>query len=218
VPSSCTTDYVDDVPSIIVGFPNADDAEKWMQPFYEQVGGPFCDAANRHGREARIYLTIGAGEAQRARRYSCEFGKWGDWFETGPANAPASERASASEPAPASEPAAPVETIAEAVRACNAVQADRSIPVSCSTRYVNGLPSMIVGFGTRADVDTYLQQIAGQIAGPFCDAANRLGRRASLYVTVAESRARHFDCARQEWGEWFELPGQEESAPTLIPG
>lgn len=209
VPVSCATDYVDAVPSIIVGFRDADDAQRWMRPFYERVAGPFCDAANRSGREARVYLTIGVGSAQRARRYSCEFGKWGEWFSAAPGAAAATG---------VEVEAAPPQALADAVQACRAVQANREVPVSCGTRVVNGVPAMIVGFRSPDDVQTYLEPIATRVAGPFCDAANRLGRRAALYVMVAKSRARHFDCEAGEWGEWFELQQQDPTIPTLIPG
>ena len=189
IPVSCTTDYIDDVPSMIVGFRNRPEAQEWLAPFAEHIGNPFCEAANRNGREARVYMTVGTGDEQQARRWNCELAKWGDWF--------------ANPPQP-SQPAPP-QTIADAVRACNNVQANREMPVSCRTENVNGVPSMIVGFPTPAEAQAYMPQLAEQIAGPFCDAANRANRPASLYMTLADSRARHFDCELQRWGDWFEL-------------
>lgn len=188
IPVSCTTDYVDGVPSMIVGFRTLPEAREWLAPFAEHIGNPFCAAANRSGREARVYMTVGAGNEQQARKWSCELAKWGDWF--------------ANPPQPAQ---APPQTIADAVRACNNVQANREVPVSCRTEDVNGVPSMIVGFQTAADAQAYMPQVAQQVAGPFCDAANRANRRASLYMTLADSRARHFDCELQRWDDWFEL-------------
>lgn len=193
IPVSCTTDYIDNVPSMIVGFRTAREAAEWLGPFAEHVGNPFCDAANRSGREARVYMTVGTGSAQQARRWSCELGKWGDWFATAP------------EP-PAAEPRpAPVDTIADAIAACGHVQANREVPVTCHTEYVNGVASMIVGFPTAADAETYLHAVAEQVAAPFCNAANRANRRASLFITLARAKARHYDCEQQRWGEWFEL-------------
>jgi hypothetical protein len=189
IPVTCSTDYVDNVPSMIVGFRDRSEAERWLEPFAEHIGNPLCQAANRSGREARVYMTIGEDEKQQARRWSCELGKWGDWF----ANAPQPER-----------PPTP-QTVADAIRACDSVQADGDLPVSCRADYVNGVSAMIVGFPDDAEAEAYMPRVAEQVAGPFCDAANRANRRASLYITLADSRARHYDCEQQKWGDWFEL-------------
>jgi hypothetical protein len=197
---SCTTDYIDSVPSMIVGFRSAEDAHQWLGPFAEHIGGPFCDAANRNGREARVYMTVGAGPQGQARKWSCELGKWGDWFAMAPEN----------------PESAPPQTIADAVAACNDVQANREVPVSCQSEYVDGVPSLIVGFPTAADAETYLAQVANQVAQPFCDAANRAGRRASFFITLASSQARQFDCEQQRWSEWFQLSRGERRARQSI--
>src|SRR5262245_4519740 len=107
VPVSCTTQYIDDVPSMIVGFRDDGAAREWMGAFAQYIGNPFCDAANRNGRQARVYMTVGIGAAQKARMWSCELGKWSDWFAT----APAPE-------APATPAAGAPETIADAIRLC----------------------------------------------------------------------------------------------------
>jgi hypothetical protein len=140
-------------------------------------------------------MAVGTGAEQQARRWSCELGRWGDWFAT-----------TSESPAPA--PASP-ETIADAVRACNNVQANREVPVTCQTEYVNGVASMVVGFPTSDDAETYMDQVAERVAGPFCNAANRANRRASLFITLASSQARHYDCEQQRWGDWFELSQQK---------
>jgi hypothetical protein len=204
VPVSCTTEYVDNVPAMIVGFRTGEEAEEWLGAFARHIGEPFCDAANRNGREARVYMTVGTGPQQLARMWSCELGKWSGWFST--------SSDSARQPAPA-EAGAPA-TIAEAIGACDAVQANRSVPVSCRTEYVNGMPAMIVGFPTSSAAEAYMDQVAEKVAGPFCSAANRANRRAALFITLANSQARHFDCEQQKWGEWFELtqpPAQNRS-------
>ncbi|HKO94255.1 MAG TPA: hypothetical protein VJU61_24045 [Polyangiaceae bacterium] len=202
IPVSCTADYIDDVPSIIVGFRNREEAQRWLGPFAEHIGDPFCQAANRSGREARVYMTVGRGNEQQARRWSCELAKWGDWF------------ANPSQPSQPSSPAAQ-QTVADAVRACNQVQANREVPVSCRTDHINGVPSMIVGFPTEAEAEAYMPQVAERIAGPFCDAANRANRHASFYLTLADSRARHYDCELQRWSDWFQLsPSKAVSGAT----
>jgi hypothetical protein len=204
---SCTTDYIENVPSMIVGFRTPEEAQQWLGPFAEQVGGPFCDAANRNGREARVYMTVGASERQRARMWSCELGKWSDWFAT-----------RSETPAPAPTPAAPTpqETIADAIRACSDVQSNRDLPVTCQTQYVNGVASMIVGFRTTDEAEAYMKQVAEQVAEPFCSAANRANRQASLFITLANSRARHYDCQQQTWSDWFELAQQKAPDRTRL--
>src|SRR5690606_30641435 len=182
VPVTCTTDYVDNVPSMIVGFRHVQAAERWLQPFAEHIGLPFCNAANRNGREAPVYMTVGAGADARARRWRCELRQWRDSLATYPAR----------KPPPAAPPPPP--TIASAIPTCSSVQANREVPVSCQTEYVNGIPSMIIGFPTPATLETYLDPVADHVAAPFCDAANSANRRASLIAALANSRARHFNC------------------------
>ncbi|HTV18869.1 MAG TPA: hypothetical protein VMG12_09365 [Polyangiaceae bacterium] len=206
IPATCTTDYIDNVPSMIVGFESTDDANVWLGPFAERVGDPFCDAANQNGREARIYVTVGAGAEQRARRWSCELGKWGDWFATAPA-----EPAQPTPPAPERPEPAATQALADAVRACNRVQANRNVPVSCGTDYVNGVPAMIVGFPSPAVAETYMRQVADKVAGPFCDAANRASQRAAVFINMANTRARQFDCQQRKWSAWFPLTPNAES-------
>jgi hypothetical protein len=215
VPISCTTEYVDNVPSMIVGFRSGEDAEEWLGAFAKHIGEPFCDAANRNGREARVYMTVGTGAGQRARMWSCELAKWSAWFSTTPQPEPpatASSPRGAPEEAPSRAGSAASPTIADAIGACNAVQANQRVPVSCRTEYVNGMPAMIVGFPSSAAAQAYMDQIAEKVAGPFCNAANGANRRASLIITLANAQARHFDCEQQRWGEWFEL--SEPSPPS----
>jgi hypothetical protein len=212
VPVTCTTDYIENVPSMIVGFRTIQEAQQWLRPFAEQVGGPFCDAANRASREARVYMSVGEGDRQQVRRYSCELGKWGNWFANARANAAPAAPPAAS--APAAAPAPPSRTMADVVRVCNDVQANADLPVSCKTEYVNGVPSVVVGFPSAAAAKTYIEQVAQQVAQPFCDAANRSGHAATFFITVANEQARRYDCKRQSWSEWFELPRGERPART----
>jgi hypothetical protein len=199
IPVTCTTDYVENVPSMIVGFRSLEEARQYMAPFAEHIGNPFCEAAQRSGREARVYMTVGSGDAQRARKWSCELGKWGEWF----ANLPPSDDASA-------------QTIADAVRACDAVQANRDVPVSCHTADVNGMSAMIVGFANAEAAEAYMPQVAEHLAGPFCEAANGTNLRAALFITLGAARARHYDCQHQQWGDWFELsPGNAVDEASL---
>jgi hypothetical protein len=217
LPVSCATEYIENVPAMIVGFRNVQEAQEWLRPFAEQVGGPFCDAANRSGREARVYMTVGTEAGERARRWNCELGKWGEWFATAAqAATPSAPEASApAASAPAPEPASPG-ALGDAVSACNTVQADPNVPMSCVTKNVDGIPAVIVSFPTADDANTYMEQVAQKVARPFCDAANRAGQRASFFITLAGTQARHYDCQGQRWSEWFELPQTNKPARTAI--
>lgn len=212
IPVSCTTDYIDNVPSMVVGFRNVREAQDWLRPFAEQIGGPFCDAANRSGREARVYMTVGSGEHEQARRWSCELGKWGNWFSTNRASAtPATPTTPATQPPSAAAAATP--TMDDVVRVCKNVQANPQIPVSCVTDYVNGVPSVIVGFPSADEANDYMDQVAQKVAQPFCEAANRAGRRASFFITLAGAQARRYDCEGQSWSDWFPLPQNDNRPP-----
>lgn len=216
VPVTCATDYIENVPSMIVGFRSIHEAQEWLRPFAEQVGGPFCDAANRASREARVYMSVGEGDRQQVRRYSCELGKWGSWSTTSSRNASAPSRGATPAAPAAPDATRPSADVAEVVRACEAVQSNPNLPVSCKTDYINGVPSVIVGFPTAADAQTYIDQVAQQVAQPFCDAANRAGHAASFFITLAGEQARHYDCKGQRWSEWFELPRNAGPERTSI--
>jgi len=135
-------------------------------------------------------------------------GKWSDWFAT----TPRQPVATASRPA---EPAT-TQTIADAVRACNGLQANQEVPISCGTEYVNGVPAMIVGFPTAAVAEAYMRQIADQVTGPFCEAANRARQRAAVFINLANTRARQFDCQERKWSAWFPLSSEETPAPGAL--
>jgi hypothetical protein len=194
IPVTCRTDYIDQMPSMLVGFRSIDEANAWLGPFARDIGQPFCEAANRSQRPASVYMAVGSGDDRRGRRFSCELGTWGEWF-------------SLAEP-----DVAKPQTIAEAIQACNRVQADEGIPIACATDYLDGVPAMIVGFRTSEEADKYLSAMAQQVAKPFCDAANRANRRAALIITVAGSYARPFDCEQQRWGEWFSIPARSDTS------
>jgi hypothetical protein len=196
IPVTCRTDYIDDVPSMLVGFRSIDEANAWLGDFARTIGEPFCAAANQSGRPARVYMAIGSGDERRGRRFSCELGKWGDWFSL----------AERGETTPA--------TLTDAIAACRRVQDDEELPISCNLDDLGGVPAIIVGFPSNEDTERYLSVMAQQVGEPFCDAANLAGRRAAFIITVANAQARPFDCGQQRWGEWFSI----SAAPDLTRG
>jgi hypothetical protein len=198
IPVSCETDYVDEVPSMVVGFRNIAEANDWLAPFAQEVGEPFCEAANRRGREARLYMVVGAGIEQTARLWSCELGKWGEWYKPG-------DEGRSSTPAPT--------TLAQAVDACHTVQNDQTLPVGCTTEQAEGVQSMIVAFRSGPEAKQHIEAVAVKIAMPFCNGANLAHVAAQVFITVAGSRARRFDCERQTWEDWFDV----ETEPVIVP-
>jgi hypothetical protein len=196
IPVTCRTDYIDDVPSMLVGFRTIDEANAWLGDFARKIGEPFCAAANQSGRPARVYMAIGSGDERRGRRFSCELGKWGDWFSL----------AERGETTPS--------TLSDAIAACRRVQDDEELPISCNLDDLGGVPAIIVGFPSSEDTERYLSVMAQQVGEPFCDAANLAGRRAAFIITVANAQARPFDCGQQRWGEWFSI----STAPDLTRG
>lgn len=187
IPVTCQTDTIDEVPSMLVGFRSMDEANTWLGPFSEQIGKPFCDAAGHSGRPGRVYMAIGTGEERRGRRFSCELGQWGEWF-------PLSAHTGAMRP-----------TLRDVVATCRRVQESDEIPITCVVDELGGMPTIIVGFGTKEDAEQNLGTMVQQVGDPFCKAANEAGWRAVFIVTIGNAEARPYDCAGEHWGEWFAM-------------
>jgi hypothetical protein len=97
-------------------------------------------------------------------------------------------------------------TLAKAAAACRRLQDEHTIPVGCTTREVEGVPSMFIAFAERQAADRHLPHVASVVAGPFCDAANSSNRPASVYVAI-QSWAKRYNCELGQWGEWFSFHG-----------
>jgi hypothetical protein len=69
---------------------------------------------------------------------------------------------------------------------------------------------MVIEFKDSKTADSLLGAMAKHVAGPFCTAANSVNRPASVYVVVGGRDARQFSCEMGKWGEWFELPAQDQ--------
>lgn len=192
IPVMCQTDTIDDVPSMVVGFRNLEEASSWLGHFERHIGEPFCAATSHGGHAGRVYMAVGIGEERLGRRFSCELGQWGDWFPL------------------TAHTGAMRQTLREVAAACQGVQEDEELPITCVVDEIAGLPTIIVGFGTRQDAERGLDGMVTEIGEPFCDAANDAGQRALFVVTIANAEARPFDCAGQRWGEWFEIPASTD--------
>jgi hypothetical protein len=196
LPVSCETRFVGKVPSIIVGFRNVTEAQELIGPFARDIGMPFCEAANRMGREGRIYMMVGTGAERLGRRWNCELGMWGEWARVDAAPQPEGR-------------------LDLAIEACKHAKTDESLPFGCRTDENEGVQSMFVSFKSDPDARQYFEGVVNQIAAPFCETANRAHVEAAVFITVAETRARRFDCKSGEWGEWFEVAKQRTMLPPV---
>lgn len=97
-------------------------------------------------------------------------------------------------------------TLASAAAACDRIQRQQSIPVGCTTREIEGVPSMFIAFDQQATADRHLSRVAAEVAAPFCDAANNSNRPASVYVAI-QTWAKRYNCELGQWGEWFAFNG-----------
>jgi hypothetical protein len=123
----------------------------------------------------------------------------------------AGEEAAAAPGGIESEPEVP-QTLLETIVACRRVQDDSELPVECSTEFIDGMLTMMVGFESALDAAKYSGDLEARLSRPFCEAANGAGKSASVYVLVAYS-ARQFDCELGQWGSWFELVAEPERSP-----
>jgi hypothetical protein len=202
VPVGCSTDYVDGVLSMMIHFGNEVEVETYLQPMAKHVAEPFCAAANRASRQARVYMTL---ENDRARYWDCELSRWSDWFAVqGDASSPAAAAASGDD------------AFSEAIATCQRVQRDADLPVSCETQYTGSVPTMVVGFRDDEAAARLMSAVIDQVTAPFCEGAAGGDSSAVVYfVFYSSHRGRGFNCASNQWGEWFALPGSEQpSAPA----
>ena len=96
-------------------------------------------------------------------------------------------------------------TLADSIQVCKRVQQERHIPIVCLTTYVEGRPTMVVGFADASGFRTYGGAIVEYVAGPFCDAANQANREAFLVFSVERpGLATLYSCETGEMTEWFD--------------
>jgi hypothetical protein len=86
LPITCAVDELGGLATIIVGFGTEEDTEQHLGAIVQEVGGPFCDAANLAGRRAVFIVTVGNAHA---RPFDCAGQRWLEWFSlTLPAELP----------------------------------------------------------------------------------------------------------------------------------
>ena len=102
------------------------------------------------------------------------------------------------------EPRRPL-TLADSIQVCREVQRSRRIPITCQTTYVEGRPTMVVGFPGPYEYDTYGRVIVEYVAAPFCEAANNGNREAFLVFAVSRpDLMRLYSCETGEITQWFD--------------
>ena len=92
----------------------------------------------------------------------------------------------------------------EAMLACRRVHERNEPRVACSAEFIDVTLTMMLAFENAADAAKYSDALEARLSMPFCEAANRAGTSAALYVLVANT-ARQFDCELWQWGDWFAL-------------
>ena len=78
IPITCATRYIDGKPAMIMGFPNKDTSENWLQTITQYVSAPYCEAANSSNRQAFLAITL--KNENVGRIYACEKQEWSGWF------------------------------------------------------------------------------------------------------------------------------------------
>ena len=93
-------------------------------------------------------------------------------------------------------------TVAEAISLCKAVQDSADLPISCDVTYLDGRPSMFVGFTNLTTAHEYWGAMSEVVTAPFCQATNSANRQAFVFVALVHGEvARLFACATGEWTE-----------------
>ena len=80
IPVICKTGYVDNVPSMVLGFSSRRRAEAWIEPVLGKVAGPFCTDALYGNRTA--YVIFSFYSDQLARGYDCRTRTMTPWYST----------------------------------------------------------------------------------------------------------------------------------------
>lgn len=191
IPVGCKLEYIEGNPAMFMLFTNLKDAESWMGALAEHIAVPYCDSANKTGREAFVVGLVNS--TNQGKIFRCESWEWGEWFAL---------------ESQADEPRNPT-SVSEAVQACKKIQATNDIPIVCKSTYFEGRPAMIVGFPDQSTGATWIEAFATYVGVPFCEAANRGNRQAMLLLAINDQKiATIYNCETQEFSEWFSFGGE----------
>jgi hypothetical protein len=93
-------------------------------------------------------------------------------------------------------------SLARALDRCENMHADTWPPVECHTAYSEHGLAMIVQVASEHHVREQRDAMVRDIAEPYCEAADRSGRRAGILMLVQGGRSRRWDCEQARWSEW----------------
>ena len=80
IPVVCKTGYVENVPSMIIGFWSGRSATAWIEPVLDKVAVPFCTSALYDNQTAFVIFNFFTDKL--ARGYDCRTREMTPWFST----------------------------------------------------------------------------------------------------------------------------------------
>lgn len=97
-------------------------------------------------------------------------------------------------------------TISEAIKACRMLQDMKKMPFSCGTEYLNGIPTMAVGFPDDNSLKEWLPAFSEIVGNPFCESASQTNRQALILVVIHSIKmANLYSCETKSLSGWFSL-------------
>jgi hypothetical protein len=191
LPVGCRLEYIDGKPAMFMAFADLQDAENWMGALAEHIAVPYCDSANRSGREAFVVALVDSTD--QGKLFRCETWEWGAWFALD------SQEETTRTP----------ESVSEAMQACKNIQAANDIPIVCKSTYFEGRPAMLVGFPNQSTGAKWIEAFATYVGVPFCSAANKGNRQAMLLFAITDREiATIYNCETMESSGWFNIGGE----------
>ncbi|MBN1652915.1 MAG: hypothetical protein JXA30_03985 [Deltaproteobacteria bacterium] len=204
LPITCKASRINNLPSLMVGFPTKALLEKYIEAVADHIGNPFCDALTSQNREGSFFVIV-AG--RWAKQFSCEMQTWTAWVDLDEGDD--EEEVSASQ----GGPDAP-KTVSGAMAACRKVHETQDVPVACKAGHIDGVPSMMMGFPSAEASKQYLDVMVEHVAAPFCVAANSSNREAHVYLLLGTRWIRRWNCEVKQWGEWVDLEQTRSQQPA----
>jgi len=101
--------------------------------------------------------------------------------------------------------------IAEAIRLCRKIQQSNEIPVACKASYLEGEPTMYIGFPNMQTGKEWISAFTEYVAGPYCYSANQANRNAFLVFVIQDLNiGKVYSCESGEASKWVSLGSAED--------
>jgi hypothetical protein len=81
VPIECTFTYLEELPVMMVAFPDWSSASEHAPTIVDYLAGPFCTSANSASRKAALFFAMRSEHT--GNLYSCETNESSGWFDIG---------------------------------------------------------------------------------------------------------------------------------------